>query len=220
MRFRPSHFGALRPKHWRFSHRLKAPMEERDVLSAGHRFASPQPRRGFLHDPAQPDLDPSTAVWVSDTAQYGFTTWSHHLLVHDPSRWIQAALSIGPKPPIVPWIGEFLVPIGELVGNIDVGLLLLPPFTGRGADIRVRSVVRVQPSRLIAITGVRRCGLGAALHRCLKQPRTAGAARSRVSGSFTSWPAPKRWDALVIALQLSAATSFAMLTTMSSPAFA
>jgi hypothetical protein len=160
-------------------------------------------------------------LWVSDTAQYGFTTLElHHLLVHDPSRWIQAALSIGPKPPIVPWIGEFLVPLGQLAGNVDFGLLLLPFLSQAMALILLfETLFEYSHSRLLAITGCAGAASAPLFIEVSKQLYVQPVQLAAVCWFLYIMARSKRWDALVIVLQLSAATSFAMLTTMSSPAF-
>lgn len=160
-------------------------------------------------------------LWVSDTAQYGFAALElHHLLAHDPSHWIEGALSIGPKPPILPWMGQFFVPIGELIGNIDTGLLLLTFLSQLLALIFVfEALFEYSKSKLIAITGCAGAASAPLFIDVSKQLYVQPVQLAAVCWFVYIMACSRRWDAPVIVLQLTAATSFAMLATMSSPAF-
>jgi hypothetical protein len=64
--------------------------------------------------------------WVSDTSLYALNATSlHHTLLHDTPAWWGEMLAISPKPPVLPWVGQFFVAVGRLIGNIDIGLLLV-----------------------------------------------------------------------------------------------
>lgn len=65
-------------------------------------------------------------VWPWDPAWYGEVSvelW--YTLVHDPLRWPRLMLqAFGTKAPGTAWIGQFFVPFGQLLGSIELGLLL------------------------------------------------------------------------------------------------
>jgi hypothetical protein len=66
------------------------------------------------------------SVWPWDSANYG--EGSVHLyaeLIHGPSSWLHAMKGVSPnRAPGTVWFGQFFVPLGQLIGSIDVGLLL------------------------------------------------------------------------------------------------
>ncbi len=66
------------------------------------------------------------SVWPWDPAFYAeVTTGLWFILSHRPSHWIRVLLSaFGFKAPGIAWIGQFFVPLGELAGSVEVGLLL------------------------------------------------------------------------------------------------
>jgi len=48
-----------------------------------------------------------------------------YTLSHSPKRWLRLMLNIlHEQAPGVSWLGQFFVPLGYLVGSIDVSLLL------------------------------------------------------------------------------------------------
>ena len=160
-------------------------------------------------------------LWTTDTALYGFNALElHHLLAHDPSHWIERALSIGPKPPIVPWLGQFLVPIGLLAGNIDAGLLLLT-FLSQAVALAFlfEALFEYSKSEWIALTGCAGAASAPLFIDVSKQLYVQPVQLAAVCWFIYIMARSKRWDALVILLQLTTATCVAMLATMSSPAF-
>ena len=122
-------------------------------------------------------------MWVSDTALYGLSAVNlHHVLIHDPANWWQEALSVGPKPPVLAWVGQFFVPIGKLVGNIDSGLLLVN-FLSQGLALAFLfgALIEYCGDKLIAITGCAAVASATALYRSVDAiVRTAGAAGRRM----------------------------------------
>ena len=67
------------------------------------------------------------SVWSWDSAWYGEVSvdlW--YTLTRRPGEWLPAMLSaFGSKAPGIAWFGQFLVPVGQLLGSIEQGLLIL-----------------------------------------------------------------------------------------------
>jgi hypothetical protein len=159
--------------------------------------------------------------WVADTAEYGYAALElHNLFTHDPGHWLEGALSIRPKPPILPWVGQFFVPIGERIGNIDAGLLLLTFLSQALALFFVfEALFEYSKSQLIAITASAGAAAAPLFVDVSKQLYVQPVQLAAVCWFVYIMACSRRWDAPVIVLQLTAATCLAMLATMSSPAF-
>jgi hypothetical protein len=69
-------------------------------------------------------------VWPWDQAFYGrvsLNLWAG--LVNNPNGWLPTMLeAFGFKAPMIAWLGQFFVPIGNLLGNTEFALLLLQLF--------------------------------------------------------------------------------------------
>lgn len=65
-------------------------------------------------------------VWPWDQAWYGeVSVQLFYDLIHSPLNWCSAMISaFGTKAPGIAWLGQFFVPVGQLIGSINVGLLL------------------------------------------------------------------------------------------------
>jgi len=73
-------------------------------------------------------------VWPWDQAWYGEVAvdlwWT---LLNQPTVWPIAMLNaLGSKPPAVVWLAQFFVPIGQMVGSIETGLLLFQWLVATG----------------------------------------------------------------------------------------
>ena len=66
------------------------------------------------------------SVWMWDEAIYGKGSVElFYTLSHSPKRWLRLMLNIlHEQAPGVSWLGHFFVPLGYLLGSIDVSLLL------------------------------------------------------------------------------------------------
>jgi hypothetical protein len=66
------------------------------------------------------------SVWPWDQSLFGKVSVElFFTLVYAPTDWIDQMLhAVGGKAPGVSWFGQFFVPLGYLLGSIDVGLLL------------------------------------------------------------------------------------------------
>ena len=66
------------------------------------------------------------SVWQWDQAYYGEVSvnlWFY--LSHQPAQWPAAfASAVAFKPPGIAWLGQLFVPIGQLAGSIEFGLML------------------------------------------------------------------------------------------------
>jgi hypothetical protein len=66
------------------------------------------------------------SVWPWDQAYYGEVSvnlWFY--LSHQPAQWPAAfASAVAFKPPGIAWLGQLFVPIGQLAGSIEFGLML------------------------------------------------------------------------------------------------
>jgi hypothetical protein len=160
-------------------------------------------------------------LWVSDTAHYGFLTLElYRLLDSGPGSWIQGAMAIGSKPPILPWAGQFLVPVGELVGNIDAGLLMLTFLSQAVALLFLfETLIEYGKNGWNAIAGCAGAASAPLFVDVSKQYYVQPLQFAAVCWFLYIMARSRTWDALSTVLQLTAATSFAMLATMSSPAF-
>ncbi len=65
-------------------------------------------------------------VWPWDQAWYAeVSTELYYYLLTNPAEWFKRLMSaFGFKAPGVAWFGQFFVPIGQLLGSIEIGLLL------------------------------------------------------------------------------------------------
>ncbi|MBU0762132.1 MAG: hypothetical protein KKD39_03840 [Candidatus Altiarchaeota archaeon] len=66
------------------------------------------------------------SVWIWDCADYGFfSVKSYDELVSNPRIWIQDIFTSQPyRAPLIFWIGQFFVPLGDMIGSVDAGLLI------------------------------------------------------------------------------------------------
>ena len=160
-------------------------------------------------------------MWVSDTALYGLSAVKlHHVLIHDPANWLQGALSVGPKPPVLAWVGQFFVPIGKSIGNIDSGLLLVN-FLSQGLALAFLfgALIEYCSDRLFAITGCAAVASAPLFIDVSTQLYVQPVQLAAVCWFIYIMALSRRWDALTVVLQLIAATSLAMLSSISSMAF-
>jgi hypothetical protein len=67
------------------------------------------------------------SVWPFDQAWYGQESLVLYLgLLHSPRQWLYQMTSVfGIKAPAIAWIGQLFVPLGQTLGSIEIGLLLL-----------------------------------------------------------------------------------------------
>jgi hypothetical protein len=159
--------------------------------------------------------------WVSDSSLYALdATKLNHTLLFDASSWWSAMLAVSPKPPILPWIGQFFVTVGRLLGDIDVGLLLIILAAHyAGLWLLYEALLDGLHDRSLAMLG---CLLVAsaptfivASTKFYVQPVQLFV----VCWFLWAMVASRAWDAWLTLLHLAAASAVGLLTTMSSPAY-
>ena len=90
-------------------------------------YAAPVVLALFLVVPSLVFIFVDQRVWPWDQAWYGEVAvdlwWT---LLNRPGLWPSAMLNaFGTKPPVIAWIGQFFVPLGQALGSVEIGLLLL-----------------------------------------------------------------------------------------------
>jgi hypothetical protein len=160
-------------------------------------------------------------MWVSDTALYGLSAVQlHHLWLDDPARWLEGALSVAPKPPVLAWVGHLFVPIGKWMGNIDSGLLLVN-WLAQGLALAFLFLALVEYSRdqRCALAGCAAMASAPLFVEVSLQLYVQPVQMAAVCWFIYIMARSARWDRWTIVLQLISATSLAMLSTVSSLAF-
>jgi len=162
-------------------------------------------------------------VWPWDQAWYGEVSLNlFYTLTQDPVRWLtEMQQAIGQKPPGITWLGQFFVPIGYLLGSIEVGLLLSIVFTQALTLLMTyRAIYQLSGAqRGLALTGsviMAAAPLFVGMsHQYFTEPlQTLAVAWFILIMSY----APKM-NRLLLAGQLLAVTTVAMLAKTTSPLF-
>jgi hypothetical protein len=159
--------------------------------------------------------------WVSDTSFYGLhATRLHHTLLHDTANWWREMLAVGPKPPILPWLGQFFVTLGRWIGNIDIGLLLLIFAAQYGALwFLLEALTTLLRKRRLALVGCFSVA-SAPMFIVLSTQFYVQTVQLLVVCWFLYVMARSRSsDLLTTVLHLAAASAFAMLVIVSAPAY-
>ena len=94
-------------------------------------------------------------LWVSDSCFYALVAMRvHYASIHGGVDWWEQMLATGPKPPILPWLGQLFVPVGQLLGGIEPGLLLVN-FLAQAATLLLlyHALLALFGSRLHALAG-------------------------------------------------------------------
>jgi hypothetical protein len=161
------------------------------------------------------------SLWISDAALYGL--WAlkvQYALVHGDIGWWTEMLSISPKPPILPWLGQFFVPVGRALGSIDAGLLLVP-FLAQVLTLfaAYRTHMEYFQRRSVALTGCLAIASAPLFIDVSRQFYVQSLQLAFVSWFVYIMAKVRTWDAGFIGLHLMAATACAMLVIVSSPVF-
>jgi hypothetical protein len=162
-------------------------------------------------------------VWPWDQASYGHNSLElFYSLVSSPWDWIKAMMLAGSvKAPGIAWLGQFFVPLGIMLGSIDIGLLLSILLIQFLVLVLVFESLKKlsNDKKLIAITAsliVASAPLFVGMsHQYFVEPmQTLAIAWFILIASF----APKS-DSKLIIVQLLAASSLAMLAKITSPLY-
>ena len=160
-------------------------------------------------------------VWTSDEALYGLLALKlHRQLWYDATGWWGAMLSITDKPPMLPWVGQFFVPLGRIMGNIDSGLLVVTFIASFASVIlfyeALRSLFTDRWTVLVGALVLASAPVFLSVSRTFYvQPLQLAA----VAWFVYIMAHSEDWDSTYIVLQMISAGAFAMLTMLSSPAF-
>jgi hypothetical protein len=163
------------------------------------------------------------SVWTWDPALYGKNAVELFFnLIYRPIDWIfQMIDALAGAAPGVSWFGQFFVPVGYLLGSIDVGLLLSIWMTQvLTLMLMYRSVWELSDhNQLVSVTGSLVIGSAPLFvgmsHQYFAEPlQVLGVAWFVMIMSF----APKRSRAFILS-QLLVATPVAMLAKASSPLY-
>lgn len=162
-------------------------------------------------------------VWPWDQAWYGQVSVElFYRLTHSRSGWIQEMISaFGSKAPGTAWLGQFFVPLGQLIGSIDTGLLVSIVVTQLIVWLLIyHTILKLTDSNLISIiccTFAASAPLSVALtHQYFVEPlQTLSVAWVILIMAF----APK-WESKIILLHLISATSLGMLAKITFPLYA
>ncbi len=162
-------------------------------------------------------------VWPWDQAWYGQVSVElFYNLIHSPLNWIKEMISaFGTKAPGTAWLGQFFVPLGQIIGSIDTGLLVSVVLTQLIVLLLIyHTILKLTDSRLISIiccTFAASAPLSVALtHQYFVEPlQTLSVAWVILIMAF----APK-WESKTILLHLISVTSLGMLAKITFPLYA
>jgi hypothetical protein len=159
--------------------------------------------------------------WVSDTSLYGLNaTRLHHTLVHDTANWWSHMFAIGAKPPFLPWLGQFFVAVGRFIGNIDAGLLLIIFAAQCGALWFLhKTLMTALRERSLALLGCLAVASAPMFILLSTQFYVQTVQLLAVCWFLYIMVSSRNWDSVLTFLHLAAASAFAMLLIISSPAY-
>ncbi|GBO52271.1 hypothetical protein APA_5361 [Pseudanabaena sp. lw0831] len=161
-------------------------------------------------------------VWPWDQAWYAQVSVElFYRLTHSPLEWFKdmiAAFSI--KAPAVSWLGQLFVPFGQIIGSIEVGLLLsivLTQFTV--LLLTYHTILKLTNSRLISLICclfASSAPLSVALsHQYLVEPLQT----TSVSWTILIMVFSPQWKARRVLLHLISAISLGMLAKVTYPLY-
>jgi hypothetical protein len=160
-------------------------------------------------------------LWVSDASLYGLQALRlHHAMSLGMSAWWRELLAVDPKPPILPWLGQFLVPLGTWLGSVDAALLLVP-FAAQCATLYLTYYVAraLFPDRGLAMMSALAVACSPLFITISKQFYVQSLQASVVMWFVYIMLRSVRWSRALVAANLLAAGSLAALTMMSTPLF-
>jgi hypothetical protein len=163
------------------------------------------------------------SVWTWDPAAYGKGSVElFYTLIYSSKDWLRLILNVfQAQAPGVSWFGQFFVPLGYVLGSIDVGLLLSILLTqALTLMLMYRSVWELSGhNQLVSVTGclvVASAPLFVAMsHLYLTEPLQLLA----VTWFLLIMSFAPKWNRAFIMSQLLVATPVAMLAKVSSPLY-
>jgi hypothetical protein len=163
------------------------------------------------------------SVWTWDPALYGKNSVElFFVLIYSPTRWMSWMLDVlRSQAPGVSWFGQFFLPLGYLVGSIDVGLLLSIWLTQALTLVLLYKAIWELSghNQLVSVTGclvIASAPLFVAIsHLYLTEPLQLLA----VTWFLLIMSFAPKWNRAFILSQLLVATPVAMLAKVSSPLY-
>jgi hypothetical protein len=163
------------------------------------------------------------SVWTWDPAAYGKGSVElFYTLIYSSKDWVRLILNVfQAQAPGVSWFGQFFVPLGYVLGSIDVGLLLSILLTqALTLMLMYRSVWELSGrNQLVSVTGclvIASAPLFVAMsHLYLTEPLQLLA----VTWFLLIMSFAPKWNRAFILSQLLVATPVAMLAKVSSPLY-
>jgi hypothetical protein len=162
------------------------------------------------------------SVWMWDEAIYGKGSVDlFYTLIHSPERWLRRLNIPQSQAPGVSWLGQFFVPLGYLLGSIDMGLLISIILTQAVTLLLMYRAFRELSDRNepVVIAGCLACASAplfvAMSHQYLTEPLQLFA----VSWFVLIMSFAPKWNRAFTLSQLLAATPVAMLAKVSSPLY-
>jgi hypothetical protein len=162
------------------------------------------------------------SVWGWDEAIYAKGSVDlFYVLVHSPERWLRRLNIPQSQAPGVSWLGQFFVPLGYILGSIDIALLISIILTQALTLLLMYRAFRELSDRneLIAVTGclvIASASLFVAMsHRYFTEPLQLFA----VSWFVLIMAFAPKWNRAFTLSQLLVATPVAMVAKVSSPLY-
>lgn len=136
------------------------------------------------------------------------------------AEWWTTMMSVAPKPPILPWTGQFLVPLGRTLGHVESGLLFAV-FAAQCVTMIFLywSFAELARDAVIALVGCLGVVATPVFSGISKQFYVQPVQLMVVAWFIFIMVGSRRWDSLTTFLQLTAAVSLALLTMLSTPPF-
>src|ERR1044072_7573003 len=160
-------------------------------------------------------------VWWWDQAAYGFwTLWLWHALLSGIGDWGDAMMRALGAPPLMIWLGQFLVPLRWLTGEFETAMLFLNLFVSAATLTLVYRTSRNLGADVLAgVCAVMLCGTSGLFigltHSYWAEMTQCGAAAAMVS---VAWRSEHRSIARTVGLML-AGTALSMMSKPSSVIF-
>jgi len=159
-------------------------------------------------------------LWRGDPAGYALNSVSLYMnMISNPSLWKWNLLH-GYKAPLLVWLGQFLVPLGDFIGSINFALLLIPLIATYAALIFLfRSLQIVFKSKSIALFGCVAAASSPLLHGLSTQFWIEPLQMAVTSWFIYAMVKAGSWNFYSALAQFIIALSLAMLTKVSSPLY-
>lgn len=156
-----------------------------------------------------------------DACTYGeFALELNYAMLHGDGSWWGRMLTTNvTRPPLLIWIAQFFVPAGRLLGHIDAGLLLVPFIAQYLTLCLLYKAMSAFGSRAVALLGCLALASTPIFIGIGKELAVQPLQLLVVAWFLYIMTSARRWDSVSILLHLTAASTTAMLTMLSTPSF-